>query len=480
MTDTFDIDDIFDITDEELDTYVNFLDIDALDEEILAEDFCPDIDEEMLEEALAIFEAPLNLMQRMKRSRMMRRLAPRLKRAKKIKAKLMAKPERLVVRAAKAARNIIRKRSAGKMGENYKNLSPAQKISIDKIVERKKGQIDKMAKRLMPKVRKAEVERLKKARSSVKTESHNPADILWEAYADLDISGIEKKAERFDIAYEILEDILYEGMNAWLNSGTKLTPQQYGYASVNKYIAEKVESGGVRHDRYKKVMSNKSDQELHTHAASTNKVHQNLAKNEIRKRGVSEGASLNSTEDKQKREREQLKDRQTRERMQARARDMRSRVHREETVYETKKPKDSDPCWNEYEMVGHKKKDGKKVPNCVPKEDIVHEASALDRLKKFDKSRVAAGRPAFFDDKKKDDKKSETKKEGYAPVEWGTPDSVERYTRETPGQKDVTETPKRSSNKMVKDLMTAKYMKRRVVSNKKKYDRKKDNNKTQS
>jgi len=441
MTDTFDIDDIFDITDEELDTYVNFLDIDALDEEILAEDFYPDIDEEMLEEALAIFEAPLNLMQRMKRSRMMRRLAPRLKRAKKIKAKLMAKPERLVVRAAKAARNIIRKRSAGKMGENYKNLSPAQKISIDKIVERKKGQIDKMAKRLMPKVRKAEVERLKKARSSVKTESHNPADILWEAYADLDISGIEKKAERFDIAYEILEDILYEGMNAWLNSGTKLTPQQYGYASVNKYIAEKVESGGVRHDRYKKVMSNKSDQELHTHAASTNKVHQNLAKNEIRKRGVSEGASLNSTEDKQKREREQLKDRQTRERMQARARDMRSRIHREETVYE---------------------------------------ASALDRLKKFDKSRVAAGRPAFFDDKKKDDKKSETKKEGYAPVEWGTPDSVERYTRETPGQKDVTETPKRSSNKMVKDLMTAKYMKRRVVPNKKKYDRKKDNNKTQS
>ena len=25
------------------------------------------------------------------------------------------------------------------------------------------------------------------------------------------------------------------------------------------------------------------------------------------------------------------------------------------------------PCWKGYEMIGTKKKDGKKVPNCVPK-----------------------------------------------------------------------------------------------------------------
>jgi hypothetical protein len=25
------------------------------------------------------------------------------------------------------------------------------------------------------------------------------------------------------------------------------------------------------------------------------------------------------------------------------------------------------PCWSGYEMVGMKKKNGKKVPNCVPK-----------------------------------------------------------------------------------------------------------------
>jgi hypothetical protein len=32
------------------------------------------------------------------------------------------------------------------------------------------------------------------------------------------------------------------------------------------------------------------------------------------------------------------------------------------------KKKDDDPCWDNYEQVGMKKKDGKEVPNCVPKQ----------------------------------------------------------------------------------------------------------------
>lgn len=33
--------------------------------------------------------------------------------------------------------------------------------------------------------------------------------------------------------------------------------------------------------------------------------------------------------------------------------------------------KSEDPCWDDYEMIGMKKKNGKTVPNCVPKEDAV-------------------------------------------------------------------------------------------------------------
>ena len=34
---------------------------------------------------------------------------------------------------------------------------------------------------------------------------------------------------------------------------------------------------------------------------------------------------------------------------------------------------DEDPCWKDYEMIGMKNKNGKKVPNCVPKESIKEE-----------------------------------------------------------------------------------------------------------
>jgi hypothetical protein len=35
-----------------------------------------------------------------------------------------------------------------------------------------------------------------------------------------------------------------------------------------------------------------------------------------------------------------------------------------------KKMKGKDPCWDDHEMVGHKTMNGKKVPNCVPKEEF--------------------------------------------------------------------------------------------------------------
>jgi len=37
------------------------------------------------------------------------------------------------------------------------------------------------------------------------------------------------------------------------------------------------------------------------------------------------------------------------------------------SLHKTESVNESDPCWKGYEMVGMKKKDGKEVPNCVPK-----------------------------------------------------------------------------------------------------------------
>ena len=69
--------------------------------------------------------------------------------------------------------------------------------------------------------------------------------------------------------------------------------------------------------------------------------------------------------------------------------------------------KDEDPCWKGYEMVGFKKKKGKKVPNCVPVEEEVDTTNKsiqtsrikalLDRKRAIESEIAAARRGAFND-----------------------------------------------------------------------------------
>ena len=65
---------------------------------------------------------------------------------------------------------MVRKKFASKRGENYRNLSPGDKIAIDRIVQKKAAIVNRIAKRLLPKEKKAELIRLRQARSSKKEE----------------------------------------------------------------------------------------------------------------------------------------------------------------------------------------------------------------------------------------------------------------------------------------------------------------------
>ena len=138
-----------DFTDEELEEFINEV-----------EDW-EELDEEYIEE-----RAPLTLQQRIKKARIMKRLAPKLKRQRQIKKFRMAPTERLVQRARKLARNLLRKKMAGKRGENYNKLSASQKIQVDQLIQKKASSVERIAKRLLPMVRKKEIERIRSAHSS--------------------------------------------------------------------------------------------------------------------------------------------------------------------------------------------------------------------------------------------------------------------------------------------------------------------------
>lgn len=107
----------------------------------------------------------LTVAQRRARGRQMRRLAKRIALKRKIKLRKVAGAEQLQKRAAKAAKQVLRKKIAGKRGEEYKDLSPQQKVMIDKMVQKRAGAIPKIARKLLPKIKKAEKERIKRLRT---------------------------------------------------------------------------------------------------------------------------------------------------------------------------------------------------------------------------------------------------------------------------------------------------------------------------
>ncbi len=127
-------------------------------------------------------EAVATLAQRMKMSMRMRRLAKRYAMLRKLKTKRMAPADRLRYRSRKAALMAIRRRILGK-SKTYADLSKQQRISLDQQIARRFGnklgaRIDMISKRLLPAVRKKEMERVAQARTAPKSEAMISKDNL--------------------------------------------------------------------------------------------------------------------------------------------------------------------------------------------------------------------------------------------------------------------------------------------------------------
>ena len=109
-----------------------------------------------------LIEKPLTPQQRIKRARVMKRLAPKIKMKRKIAMKKKASLDTIKKRAEKKAKDIVRQKFSK---DKYNTLSYAEKIQVDKKVELKKGLIKKIAKKLIPQMKRAEAERLKQLKN---------------------------------------------------------------------------------------------------------------------------------------------------------------------------------------------------------------------------------------------------------------------------------------------------------------------------
>ena len=242
-------------------------------------------------------EKALTIVQRQKRARIFKRNLPKIERAREMAKRRQASTAKLKVRAEKAAREFLKRRFAGRKGTPYADLSVSQKIQVDKRLEGKTQLIKKIAMRLLPRIRRAEYQRLrsfyggepmkslhnepsasaginesfekmigvfsKENQLTIKTmvERHKPQDlisIIENMIDDLDKEGnplvdtlremldkaapknpiyesIKRKAEDNDIDFEMLEEVFNRGLDSW--NGKRGTQEQFAFDRVNSYIS---------------------------------------------------------------------------------------------------------------------------------------------------------------------------------------------------------------------------------------------------
>ena len=109
-----------------------------------------------------VLDEVMSKMVRMKKARMMKVKGKQIARKRKIAMKRKANPEKLKKRAAKKARDIVAKKLL--KDKSKSDLSIAGRETLEKRLAKKKAVIQKIAKKLMPKIKKAETERLAKLR----------------------------------------------------------------------------------------------------------------------------------------------------------------------------------------------------------------------------------------------------------------------------------------------------------------------------
>lgn len=99
----------------------------------------------------------LNFAQRRARARSLRKNKAKIAMGRKKAAKRMANMDTLKKRARKAARKLIMKKLS--KGQGKEKLSFARRQELEKKVDKMGARIDKLAVKLLPKVRKAEIAR---------------------------------------------------------------------------------------------------------------------------------------------------------------------------------------------------------------------------------------------------------------------------------------------------------------------------------
>jgi hypothetical protein len=233
----------------------------------------------------------LTLPQRQIRARQLRAREHSMERAREVAKTRLAPKNKIEQRAMAHARSIVKKRFAARRGTPYAELTTTEKIQVDTAVAKKTNLIKKIAARLLPRVRKAEFERLQSFRNGgplkdLSTQNPKAQGImpkvteemsqLFNTLNDHDVTSLIgiienaidqfkqdndpmgeqlkkmltavlpedvvtesllKKSEKTGIAFSTLKEVFDRGEYSW-DASNRMTQEQFAFARVNSYIGK--------------------------------------------------------------------------------------------------------------------------------------------------------------------------------------------------------------------------------------------------
>ena len=162
-------------------------------------------------------EAVLSIQQRRQRAMTMRRYKSKLAAARKRMARRVSSKAKLQKKARKKAIQLIRKKVAGAKGVDYSKLNPAEKMMIDKRVAKRSGAIERIAKKMLPQVRKADIARVSGRKLNEEFEALFEKTTVRQ---DPDIK--DKKGTQPDVYYKGLSKSTKDKRDAHFKKGAKM------------------------------------------------------------------------------------------------------------------------------------------------------------------------------------------------------------------------------------------------------------------
>jgi hypothetical protein len=317
----------------------------------------------------------LTLPQRQKRARNIRSHERSMERAREIAKKKLAPTSKLEQRAVAHARAIVKKRFAARKGTPYAELTTSEKIQVDTAVAKKTKLIQKIATRLLPRIRKAEYERLKSFRAGAplqdlstqnpKAQGIMPAvkEEMSELFNSLNtqdtaalINIIENTIDQFKQNNDPIAEQLQKMLNAVL-------PEDV----ITESLIKKSDKTGISFSTLKEVF----DRGEYSWDASNRMTQEQFAFARVNSY-IAKGKAWHMDADLRE--------------------DKVVNAELDESFASFLEAKMKNPCWKGYEMVGTKKKGGKTVPNCVPN---VKESDDHDRYGR--RNIIGAGKKSHAD-----------------------------------------------------------------------------------